>query len=174
MAVAGQYWTLTNRQSHRTARLSLALQAGKVDHSLSKQLIPSPYMWGCFQPTLTLGKLPFGHSRCSLLNCIDFVLLHAILLLHRGISGSGNTGSGRKTSHLQFTGSSPTSGRFQKSGAAVVSGQMPRFSREANFLKDWVTGDPNRFHRFLGVGFLEDHAVGGVVSVQRPPRGETR
>jgi predicted dehydrogenase len=33
----------------------------------------------------------------------------------------------------------------QKSGAAVVSGQMLRFSREAIFLKDWITRDPQNF-----------------------------
>jgi predicted dehydrogenase len=33
----------------------------------------------------------------------------------------------------------------QKSGAAVVSGQMLRFSREANFLRDWISRDPTNF-----------------------------
>ena len=33
----------------------------------------------------------------------------------------------------------------QKSGAAVVSGQMLRFSREAIFLRDWITRNPRNF-----------------------------
>src|SRR5580704_982500 len=32
----------------------------------------------------------------------------------------------------------------------------------------------HRLHRFFGVRFLEDHAVGRGASVQRAPRGETR
>jgi UDP-N-acetyl-2-amino-2-deoxyglucuronate dehydrogenase len=33
----------------------------------------------------------------------------------------------------------------QKSGAAVICGQMLRYSREANFLRDWIAENPNNF-----------------------------